>query len=361
MEGVCNRTRPVARTFACFSNPASPRAFALYFAPPPPPPPRSMGFGDPQEVRKWDDFNSSLDNPLFRGKKIGVDIMFYIHLALCRRIGAAEMLHVPPVPVTAIEEVLGSILQLFKGEEGAERNITGMFVFDGKHHATKRREDAKRAAAQQASRDRLEALLATASAADFNDVQKLGMKLGTVREDMVELAVAFLLKNKAEVVGAPFEADSQLAYEEAVGNTVASLTIDSDMFMLGSQKWISQLRLPPHAVDVCAKVGEYVMKAEVRAGVNDGESKADKEYSASAVHAYNKALVEETLSPSRRREKAERHERLFQMMERGYLKKGNLLGIYVADVGNKAVRERLLEEVGSPWLKEEQFPPTLHS
>ena len=49
-----------------------------------------MGFGDPQEVRKWDDFNSSLDNPLFRGKKIGVDIMFYIHLALCRRIGAAE-------------------------------------------------------------------------------------------------------------------------------------------------------------------------------------------------------------------------------------------------------------------------------
>ena len=206
-----------------------------------------MGFGDPQEVRKWDDFNSSLDNPLFRGKKIGVDIMFYIHLALCRRIGAAEMLHVPPVPVTAIEEVLGSLLQLFKGEEGAERNITGMFVFDGKHHATKRREDAKRAAAQQASRDRLEALLATASAADFNDVQKLGMKLGTVREDMVELAVAFLLKNKAEVVGAPFEADSQLAYEEAVGNTVASLTIDSDMFMLGSQMWISQLRLPPHA------------------------------------------------------------------------------------------------------------------
>jgi hypothetical protein len=115
------------------------------------------------------------------------------------------------------------------------------------------------------------------------------------------------------------------------------------------------------SVDVCAKVGEYVMKAEIRAGVNDGESKADKEYSASAVHAYNKALVEETLSPSRRREKAERHERLFQMMERGYLKKGNLLGIYVADVGNKAVRERLLEEVGSPWLKEEQFPPTLHS
>ena len=89
MGGVCDGAKPVEQSFACFSNPAGSRllSFVLLSLR------RAlrMGFGDPQEVRKWDNFNCSLDNPLYRGKKIGIDFMFYLHLPLCR--GADQMLH----------------------------------------------------------------------------------------------------------------------------------------------------------------------------------------------------------------------------------------------------------------------------
>lgn len=104
----------------------------------------------------------------------------------------------------------------------------------------------------------LQNLCATGDADKFSEVQKAHKKAATVTEDMLALVVAFLRSREVEVLGAPFEADWQLAYLERVGYTAATITEDIDLFLLGSKLLVLQLRGKDcHIVDPTEVLGPH--------------------------------------------------------------------------------------------------------
>ena len=65
---------------------------------------------------------------------------------------------------------------------------------------------------------------------------KKEMKYAThVKEDILAAAVTFFKKNNILICGSPYKADFQLAYWEEIGFTNGTITVDSDLFALGSQ------------------------------------------------------------------------------------------------------------------------------
>ena len=72
-------------------------------------------------------------------------------------------------------------------------------------------------------------------------VSTLMKKAVYVREDILHQAIQVFKKNKVEVYCAPYEADFQLAYWARSSFTDGTITIDSDLFFLGSGLVIDEL------------------------------------------------------------------------------------------------------------------------
>jgi 5'-3' exonuclease len=118
--------------------------------------------------------------------------------------------------------------------------MSAIWVVDGLRNPLKADEDAKRAAAA-AVHERLNALYVANRGSDYRKVAKLRKRLSQVTEDMLFVALAYLRKHNQEICVAPFEADWQLIYLELIGKTQATLSTDSDMWLLGSKQWICAL------------------------------------------------------------------------------------------------------------------------
>ena len=203
----------------------------------------------------------TLGDDRLRGGKIGIDLWILLHQVLGTKEGAEQAATLPRQPVHALISRLRAFIDLL-----AAHKITPVFVFDGMRHPNKAAEDDRRAAAADAAAVKLSAAYADATSS-FEDVKKLRNKNVRVTEDMVGDALAFLSAAEgAEVLGAPFEADWQLAHLETTGYTCATYTEDSDLFALGSKVLITQLRVM--CGDACSITirDEVLQKEELGAG-----------------------------------------------------------------------------------------------
>jgi 5'-3' exonuclease len=199
-----------------------------------------MGFSEPKWIR--DSFHNvslphSLADERTKGKCMGMDVSIILHEALRQQETAMQAHSRPMTPVLGIRTVLKRKAALLK-----KHNITPLWVLDGMRHAKKSLIDRHRAAEVAKKQKQLNDLLQAGHESDFNAVQKLRMAIGSVREDMVYVAVAFFKEFGHRFIFAPFEADWQLLECERLGMTAGTISTDSDMWGLGSKLWISMLR-----------------------------------------------------------------------------------------------------------------------
>jgi hypothetical protein len=101
---------------------------------------------------------SSLDDPRLANKTLGVDLSIILHRAISIGEGPWLATAVPRQPVHTVEELLKSLLEQAKAKG---RNITLIFVVDGKRAPPKAGEDAERAARGAAVEHELAALCAS--------------------------------------------------------------------------------------------------------------------------------------------------------------------------------------------------------
>ena len=81
--------------------------------------------------------------------------------------------------------------------------------------------------------------------AKLKEANKLRKKASSaLPDDVVHAAVEFLRSEGVECIGAPFEADWQLASSERCGYTQLTMTEDSDLFPLGSGTPLSNINMP---------------------------------------------------------------------------------------------------------------------
>ena len=183
----------------------------------------------------------TLDDPRLKGQRVGVDASIFLHQCVNRAEGAWQVTAVPKQPVKAVEDVF---MSLVRAAAANNRGIQLVFVFDGKRPPSKEAENESRAAKVEAGKRELEELCGQGSnRANLKQVERARKKAATVTEDMVALAVQVLKAAGVEVMGAPFEADWQLAFLEGVGYTQGTITNDTDLFPLGSRLLVTQLEV----------------------------------------------------------------------------------------------------------------------
>ena len=113
----------------------------------------AMGWGDVKHLRVWNAFEDSLDDARFTGKRVGIDLYVYLHIAIASREGSDQQFSLPRVPVVEVERVLQSLVNALAVEG---RNITPVFVLDGQRNPAKAAEDAARAAQTKTKEDALQ-------------------------------------------------------------------------------------------------------------------------------------------------------------------------------------------------------------
>ena len=92
-------------------------------------------------------------------------------------------------------------------------------------------------------------------------MNKLLKKAVHVREDILAQAVDIFRVNKVEVYGAPYEADFQLVFWELSGFTDGTISVDSDIFGLGSKMFVDVLKTSSKLGNCMILKREEVMKA----------------------------------------------------------------------------------------------------
>ena len=107
-------------------------------------------------------------------------------------------------------------------------------------------------------------------AENITEIQKWMKKNVYVREDILAQAIHIFKQNNVEVYGAPYEADFQLVHWEKIGFTDGSITVDSDLFAMGSQFLVDELNV--HSKDACCMIIEYRVVMESNAFTAESSS-----------------------------------------------------------------------------------------
>eukprot|EP00600_Ochromonadales_sp_CCMP1393_P007344 CAMPEP_0174957564 /NCGR_PEP_ID=MMETSP0004_2-20121128/2140_1 /TAXON_ID=420556 /ORGANISM="Ochromonas sp., Strain CCMP1393" /LENGTH=259 /DNA_ID=CAMNT_0016205683 /DNA_START=364 /DNA_END=1143 /DNA_ORIENTATION=+ len=118
-----------------------------------------------------------------------------------------------------------------------------IFCFDGASNPAKEGTNTARTAKRNRILDEIQAFYTSGNHADWPQVKKLMQSAMYPRSDIILELVSWLKEKGYEVVGAPFEADWQLIQLEKEGRTDASLTVDSDLFVVGSKLLILDFAL----------------------------------------------------------------------------------------------------------------------
>ena len=172
-----------------------------------------------------------------RGKTVGWDISVLMHKVLGSRDGADQLHAAPCVPITAAKSFVDDEVAKF-----AAFVIRLVAYTDGASHP-KKLVTRKREADAVKIEKKLKAKFNAGYISDFNEVQKLKKKCGRVPAHMLALVVDYLkTEHGIDSVGAPFEAEWQLAADERDGKIAAVYSTDSDTFPLGCRTVINKLK-----------------------------------------------------------------------------------------------------------------------
>ena len=195
--------------------------------------------------------NASLDqyapkfipHPKVVNKRFGLDTSVFLHKALGNIVSAGEFQVFPNIPISAVEEVCVQLVNLAR-----KANITLVSCADGRYHPFKQSVNSERRATRSQAQDQLNVLFRNQNVMQEDIIGESGKRVSAlmkkavyVREDILHHAMQVFKKNKVEVYCAPYEADFQLAYWEKTGFTDGTITIDSDLFFLGSGLVIDEL------------------------------------------------------------------------------------------------------------------------
>lgn len=179
-----------------------------------------------------------LINPKVNNKRLGLDLSVILHQALGNQISAAEFQVLPKIPISKVDEVCTKLVNLAR-----RANITLVICTDGRHHPFKQSVNATRKKNSKRAQDELNALYTKQEQVITSDVYKKMKKAVYVREDILDQALKVFKKNKVEVYGAITEADFQLVYWERTGFTDGTISVDSDIFALGSKFFVDELKV----------------------------------------------------------------------------------------------------------------------
>mmetsp|Transcript_36508 Transcript_36508/g.74330 ORF Transcript_36508/g.74330 Transcript_36508/m.74330 type:complete len:757 (-) Transcript_36508:306-2576(-) len=166
-----------------------------------------------------------------KSKRFGLDISVFLHKAISCDEGAGEFHLQPAIPITKVETVCKKLIGLFK-----RADATLVVCFDGDHHILKNEENKKRRTEHSGAAAHLKDILLRENPDQHVEEAKKMMKQATyVRPDIIAHAVSIFKEHKVETYGAIYEADFQLWYWEMTGFTHGTISVDSDIFAMGSK------------------------------------------------------------------------------------------------------------------------------
>jgi exonuclease-1 len=175
-----------------------------------------------------------------RGKTLGIDSSVVLYTALRSSPETlAQYFAEPNVPVKAFcASHMKSMLTVLQ-----RAGIKCVWVFDGADHQNKSLVSERRSSSRAQNIADLTLCLQRGNTEDIMNAPKLKSDIMHPRSDIIFEAVEWLKENGQEVVGAPFEADWQLIELELSGKTDGTLTVDSDLFVLGSKCLVLDFKL----------------------------------------------------------------------------------------------------------------------
>ena len=169
---------------------------------------------------------------LLHGKRIDVDLSVVLHKAIGTETGAGEFLVQPEGSNSEVIEKCSRLCGY------AKRNkITLVVCLDGKYHPMKDAVNAKRSDDRRKASSDLSGLLASPfinNEENIKQAKKLIIVAAHVSSHIIANAAEVFVESGHEVYGAPYEADFQLVHWERIGFTQGTYTIDSDIFVMGS-------------------------------------------------------------------------------------------------------------------------------
>ncbi|KAL7516228.1 hypothetical protein ACHAWX_001262 [Stephanocyclus meneghinianus] len=179
-------------------------------------------------------------NPDVTKKRIGVDASVILHKALHNIESAREFQCIPKIPITKIDTACIKLINIAR-----RANIELVICTDGAHHMFKGSVDAHRKKDRNNSQLLLNEIFQRQDLDNdaIEEADKLMKKAAHVTEEILSQAIDIFRQNNIEVYGAPYEADFQLVEWENSGFTHGTISIDSDIFLLGSKMLIDSLNV----------------------------------------------------------------------------------------------------------------------
>ncbi|KAJ1409944.1 hypothetical protein B484DRAFT_482830 [Ochromonadaceae sp. CCMP2298] len=170
-----------------------------------------------------------------KGKVVGVDLMVVLHAALPHKAVADQFWVAPIVPLTTVLEYVRNHSLALKHVGKVEEIV---YICDGLTPPSKLAESLRRRELREKDVAALVALFDSGTVDSLDEISKLKKPTVYPRTDVVAVVLGWLRANGHSLLFcAPFEADGQLVYEELIGRLDCISTVDSDLFVLGAQ-WL---------------------------------------------------------------------------------------------------------------------------
>ncbi len=188
----------------------------------------------------------------------------------------------PAIPNSVVEERCNRLCSYAKAN-----NIKYAVAVDGKHHPMKAAENNAREDDRNKARSELDELFSTndinsilaSNDEKLKEALKLMKRSVRVTPDVIATAVRIFRENGHDVYGAPFEADWQLVHWEQTGFTEGTISIDSDIWAMGSKVFVDLLNYNS-SDGKCVVLEREKVKGNVMEGSDQWEVKHFLLYSA---------------------------------------------------------------------------------
>ena len=219
--------------------------------------------------------DSVAKSQILHGKVIGLDYFVLLHKSIATNDGAGEYHVKPSIPNSVVEQRCNRVCSYAKAN-----NIKFAVAVDGKYHPMKSAENNARDADRNNAQSQLDALFGMNNINDLltndNEKRKEAIKLMKravrVTPDIIATGVRIFKENGHDVYGAPFEADWQLVYWEKTGFTQGTISIDSDIWAMGSELFVDLLDYTS-ADGKCVVLEREKVKGNVMEGSDQWEGK----------------------------------------------------------------------------------------
>jgi hypothetical protein len=189
----------------------------------------------PSLLRSSNDLKNTLKE--LAGKTIGVDVSVGLHKLFARSEFIRDFHLMPPISLKFhVARFFSELNDIFLAAR-----VTPIFYLDGAYHPNKAAENDRRRKRIDSNRDKFLDLQRNGDPMDIPEILECMKASCYLREDVVFSLRDWCQRNRVTLIGAPFEADPQVVYEEITHKTNASLTTDSDLFILGSEVMVDNL------------------------------------------------------------------------------------------------------------------------